>query len=64
MYCTINGQPFRPSSSILIEVLIEWGATPPYAVAVNQKFIQRQALTTQALHAGDCIDLLSPIQGG
>jgi len=63
MYCIINGQTFRPTSSILIEVLSQWGATPPYAVAVNRQLIQRQALPTQALNAGDMIDLLVPIPG-
>lgn len=35
-----------------------------FAVALNQQFISRESYATTPLCAGDCVDIIVPMQGG
>lgn len=48
----------------LTQVLEEYRAQPPYAVAVNGQFVPRGQYAATHLADGDRIDLVSPRQGG
>ncbi len=61
----INGDPFPcTDSQNLQELLDQFGARQPYVVAVNMQLVPHTSYTEQAVKAGDCIDVLQPIQGG
>lgn len=60
----INGEVFESHSVDLVEVIEQWGATPPFALAVNQCFVARSAWSKIQLSEADCIDIVQPIQGG
>ena len=60
----INGEERPLQSEHLLELLQQWGAKPPYAVALNGKFISRDCLAEQVVQTGDRIEVLSPIPGG
>ncbi|WP_404342388.1 sulfur carrier protein ThiS [Pseudoalteromonas mariniglutinosa] len=65
MKIVINGQSHELADSItLAQGLDEFGAVPPYAVAVNGQFVPRSRCSDVTLEEGDSIELLSPIQGG
>lgn len=65
MKITINGQPFETKNqTTLAKVLIEFGATEPFAVALNGDFIPRNNCDEIVITQDDSIELLSPIQGG
>ncbi|WP_372762899.1 sulfur carrier protein ThiS [Pseudoalteromonas sp.] len=64
MKITINGQLVNMHSNKLIECLMEFGATAPFAVAVNGEFLPQSMHSDYLLSEGDSLDLLSPIQGG
>lgn len=65
MKIVINGQSAVVAEQIsLSEALANYGARPPFAVAVNGDFVPRSQCETKTLNEGDSIDLLSPIQGG
>lgn len=60
----INGEAFESNSVELVEVIEQWGAVPPFALAVNQCFVARSAWPKIQLNEEDCIDIVQPIQGG
>ncbi|HCP98871.1 MAG TPA: thiamine biosynthesis protein ThiS [Pseudoalteromonas sp.] len=60
----INGKALTLTSSELKQCLIEYGAKAPFAVAINGQFIPQEQHANYTLNDGDCIDVLSPIQGG
>ncbi|MGO2011176.1 MAG: sulfur carrier protein ThiS [Pseudoalteromonas sp.] len=65
MKITINGQSFETAEhTILAEILSEFGAKKPYAVALNKQFIPHHSCAETVVSQGDSIELLSPIQGG
>ncbi len=65
MKIVINGQSAVVAEQIsLSEALANYGARPPFAVAVNGDFVPRNQCETKTLNEGDSIELLSPIQGG
>ncbi|WP_166114441.1 sulfur carrier protein ThiS [Pseudoalteromonas sp. Z9A5] len=64
MNITINGNVLTIKSNKLISCLQDFGATPPYAVAINGEFIPQSQHGNYVLNKGDNIELLSPIQGG
>ena len=64
MTIIINDKPFESQARQLSDVLEEYGATPPYAVALNGEFVAQHQYTGQAVQAGDRIEVVSPIFGG
>ena len=64
MKITLNGELLDLTSHALLEILKEYGAVAPYAVAVNGVFIPKSQHNGFVINEGDSIELLSPIQGG
>tara|TARA_B100001059_G_scaffold166858_1_gene166441 strand:+ start:473 stop:667 length:195 start_codon:yes stop_codon:yes gene_type:complete len=64
MNITLNGELLDITSHTLLEILKEYGAVAPYAVAVNCIFIPKSQHNGFVINEGDSIELLSPIQGG
>ncbi len=64
MKITLNGELLDLTSHALLEILKEYGAIAPYAVAVNGVFIPKSQHNGFFINEGDSIELLSPIQGG
>ncbi|ASM51186.1 sulfur carrier protein [Pseudoalteromonas espejiana DSM 9414] len=64
MNITINGELLTIKSAALVEILQNFGAQPPYAVAINGEFIPQSQHGNYVLNEGDSVELLSPIQGG
>lgn len=64
MNITINGELINVNSKALVEVLQNFGAVAPFAVAVNGEFIPQSRHSNHVLNEGDSVELLSPIQGG
>lgn len=64
MNIIINGKMTSQTSDELTQCLIEFGAKAPFAVAINGQFIPQDQHANYSLNEGDCIDVLSPIQGG
>ena len=64
MTITINGELLTIKSAMLVDVLQNLGAKPPFAVALNGEFIPQSLHASTTINEGDSIELLSPIQGG
>ena len=64
MTITINGERLTIKSAKLVEILQNFGAKPPFAVAINGEFIPQSLHVSTTINEGDSIELLSPIQGG
>lgn len=64
MKISINGQITTTQCTSLIDVITEFEATPPYAVAVNGEFIPNSEYGKKQLSDDDQIDIVSPIFGG
>ncbi|ETJ49540.1 sulfur carrier protein ThiS [Pseudoalteromonas agarivorans] len=64
MTITINGELLTIKSSMLVDVLQNFGVKPPFAVALNGEFIPQSLHASTTINEGDSIELLSPIQGG
>ncbi|BED88029.1 thiamine biosynthesis protein ThiS [Pseudoalteromonas sp. MM1] len=64
MTITINGERLTIKSAKLVEILQNFGAKTPFAVAINGEFIPQSLHASTTINEGDSIELLSPIQGG
>lgn len=64
MTITINGELLTIKSAMLVDALQNFGAKPPFAVALNGEFIPQSLHASTTINEGDSIELLSPIQGG
>lgn len=65
MRLTVNGQTIELSTiQSLIQVVEEFGAKPPFALAVNGQFVPKSQHENYVLNSGDVVDILSPVQGG
>ena len=64
MKLSINGEPVDTHPQTLADVLDEWGATPPFVVALNQTFIPKHQWSQTPVNENDAIDILAPISGG
>lgn len=61
----VNQQPLSlPEGATVAEALAAYGARPPYAVALNGDLVARTQYATYTLHAGDLLDVVSPVAGG
>lgn len=62
---TINQQTFDlPEGTTLAQALETFGATPPFAVAVNLQFVHRHLYGATRLNAGDAVEVVQPVAGG
>lgn len=60
-----NIQKQLVDACVLSEALEQWGyITKQIAVAINGEFVPRSRYGKQVLAESDCIDIVSPIQGG
>ena len=64
MKLIINGANAEYDKQTLAEVLVLWGAQPPFVVAVNKTFVPKHQWPTTSVKDNDVIDILSPISGG
>lgn len=64
MRCNINGKLYLAQSTLLADILNDWGAKAPFVVAINHQFIPSEKHATTSVNENDNIDILSPIQGG
>jgi sulfur carrier protein len=65
MQVLINAQPFElPEGATVADALAALQARPPYAVAVNTQFVPATEHPRHPLHAGDRVEVISPVTGG
>lgn len=64
MKISINGKTTNVQSNILADAIAEYGATPPYALAVNGEFVPKSDYQLKYLDEHDQVDIVSPIFGG
>lgn len=65
MKVEINGQSTQLDGvQSLLEVVLQFGASQPFALAVNGDFVPKSEHQAYQLNEGDKVDVLSPIQGG
>lgn len=61
----INNQPHElPEGATVADALAAIAAKPPFAVAVNTVFVPRAEHARHLLHAGDRVEVISPVTGG
>ena len=53
-----------PQGANLADAIAQADIRPPFAAAVNLKFVPRAQYPVHLLHNGDQIELISPITGG
>ncbi|WP_105214765.1 MULTISPECIES: sulfur carrier protein ThiS [unclassified Pseudoalteromonas] len=65
MQIFINDSAFEvPEQASAKQALASFGATPPFALAVNGQFVAQGQYPQLVLQDGDRLDILAPIQGG
>ena len=65
MNISINQIPHElPEGATVADALAALQARPPYAVAVNTQFIPATEHPRHPLHAGDRVEVISPVTGG
>lgn len=65
MNITINQTPFEcDEGTRLQEMLDQYGATPPFAVARNGAFVHRHQYAETPLQDHDVIEVVQPVAGG
>lgn len=64
MNIKINGDLANTEHNVLSEIIDQYGAKPPYALAVNGDFVPKSQYHSFEVKDGDLIDVVSPIFGG
>jgi sulfur carrier protein len=65
MKIQLNGEPRELTAHTLVAALHELGyGSSSVVTAINGEFVPLSARTTTALHDGDQLDVLAPLQGG
>lgn len=65
MRITINQKTYElPDGATVAEALQAFGATPPFAVAVNLNFVHRHQYGETPLQPGDRMEIVNPVAGG
>lgn len=65
MRITINQKDFDlPDGATVAMALEAFGATPPFAVAVNLNFVHRHQYGETRLQPGDRVEIVQPVAGG
>ena len=53
-----------PENSTIDDVLVLIKATPPFAVAINYKFVPKTVHAQEVLREGDEMEVITPVTGG
>lgn len=53
-----------PNAASVAEAVAAAAARPPFAVAVNLRFVPRTQYESVTLHADDRVEIVSPVTGG
>lgn len=65
MQITINQQPVTLTAPATVaDAVAQWGAKPPFAVAVNLHFVPSSRYAEQPLQDGDRMEIIAPVTGG
>lgn len=65
MQITINQKILElPEQTTVEQALTEFGAKPPFAVALNLGFVHRQDYPKIILQANDSLEIVQPVAGG
>ena len=66
MHILINQQPvvLAAASATVADALAQWNAQPPYAVALNTRFVPKSKYARQRLQEGDRLEVIAPVTGG
>ena len=65
MQVLVNNQEFELIEPHTVANTVElFGASGPFAVALNGQFVTKESYSTTKISVNDKIDILSPIQGG
>jgi len=65
MKILINKQEHElPERATLLDAIAAIEAKPPFAAAVNTQFVPKTHYAQQTLHAGDRVEIISPVTGG
>lgn len=65
MRVLINQKPYDlPEGTTLAEAVAQVGASAPFAVAVNLKFVPRAQHEQTRLQEGDQVEIVTPVAGG
>ncbi|WP_394789914.1 sulfur carrier protein ThiS [Rhodoferax sp.] len=65
MNLTINNQAHTlPDDATLADALALLQARPPFAAAINKRFVPRAQYAETALHEADQIEIIHPVTGG
>jgi sulfur carrier protein len=52
------------AGATLLDAIAAIEARPPFAAAVNTRFVPKTQYAQQPLHDGDHIEIISPVTGG
>ena len=64
MKIAINGKSVETQHRLLLDIVEEFGASGPYALAVNGDFVPKSQYPAFEVNPGDLVDIVSPIFGG
>lgn len=64
MKIKINDEVFSTSSNCLSDIIAQYCAKAPFAVAINGEFVAKSNYATTQVKPNDLIDIVSPIFGG
>jgi sulfur carrier protein len=65
MQILINQQSHDlPEGATVAQAIAAIAARPPFAVAVNTQFVPKGQHASHVLHAGDAVEIISPVTGG
>lgn len=64
MNININGEVVSTSSDCLSDIIAQYGAKAPFAVAINGEFVAKPNYVKTQVNPDDLIDIVSPIFGG
>ncbi|VUZ25512.1 Uncharacterised protein [uncultured Comamonas sp.] len=65
MQILINQHPVTLAASATVaDALAQWNAQPPYAVALNTRFVPKSQYASQSLQDGDALEIIAPVTGG
>jgi sulfur carrier protein len=53
-----------PAHATVQDALATLAARPPFAVAVNTRFVPNTQYASHTLHEGDRIEVIAPVTGG
>ncbi|WP_189378969.1 sulfur carrier protein ThiS [Thalassotalea profundi] len=64
MRIMINNIEHLVDNSELVEIIKQYGAKAPFAVAINGEFVAKSNYATTQVQPDDLVDIVSPIFGG